>query len=203
MIDNRKFSYLEMEAALCVWEAINDWTLIHSPDKRDDWIALRESEGAAALRHASIALGQWCLSVYDVIAASPNGKWIFDTLNYDWDFIPAALSCARDSGGAITLDPAALPSPLDGAQQTLNRLAKDDWFAHARWAANHLWGYPELVADHPERFAACMESGQSPYDAAREIGEHYDLATPDPITKQSLPVYDHDSFDPVFYTLEA
>jgi len=99
---DKKFSYLEVEAALCVWECLLEWTSlaggdVHGAAINDDedsvhtaWIAERERVGSVALRHQSMALGEWCLEVYDL--CTKRDKNIFDGYAYDWEVIPAMLS---------------------------------------------------------------------------------------------------------------
>ena len=68
------YTYLEVEAALCVWEWINDVT-----SEPREWVQIREDLGSAELRHQSIALGQWCLKIYDIL----DGGAFFEMISYD------------------------------------------------------------------------------------------------------------------------
>lgn len=80
-----RYSPLEMEAALCVWEHFND--IIVCTDKPDpDWMAYREGVGSAELRHESIAIGRWALQVYDLLP-----QWYRECGAYDWEIIPAIV----------------------------------------------------------------------------------------------------------------
>lgn len=80
------YSHLEMEAALCVWEAINDWTLGAQEGRNPDLVELRQGIGSVELRHASIPLAAYCLKVYDQLP-----ERIRDGRAYDWVIIPAIL----------------------------------------------------------------------------------------------------------------
>ncbi|WP_210330827.1 hypothetical protein [Mesorhizobium sp. NBSH29] len=104
------YTHLEMEAALCVWECINDWT-VNAPDGKGDqrWHELREGVGSVQMRHASIPLGQWCLEVYDICTSAD--KNFFDTIAYDWEVIPLILSHCVDSDGCPFIEPASFPDP--------------------------------------------------------------------------------------------
>jgi hypothetical protein len=80
------YSALEMEAALCVWECLCDWTTgAHSKINRD-LVILGEKISTAELRHLAIPLGQYCLKVYDKLPPA-----VVDGHPYDWEVIPAIL----------------------------------------------------------------------------------------------------------------
>lgn len=81
------YSTLEMEAALCVWEDINERTLLDKTSTHAGMVAARENWGSCEMRHASMAIGRWCLSVYDAAGGSDT----FDGWAYDWEVIPAML----------------------------------------------------------------------------------------------------------------
>lgn len=77
------FTTLEMEAALCVWEWINEITVIPAvPDP--EWMGYRENIGSVELRHESMKIGRWCLAVYEHLP-----EWYCASGAYDWEIIPA------------------------------------------------------------------------------------------------------------------
>lgn len=79
------YTSLEIEAALCVWEHLNDITVC--ADKPDPaWMAYREGVGSVELRQESIAIGRWALEVYDLLPA-----WYRECGAYDWEIIPAIV----------------------------------------------------------------------------------------------------------------
>lgn len=85
--DQPAFSTLEMEAALCVWEDINDRTLLSNAEDHPAINRTREEWGSFAMRHACIPLGQWVLKVYD----AAGGSDMFDGFAYDWEVVPFLL----------------------------------------------------------------------------------------------------------------
>lgn len=85
----KEYTHLEMEAALCVWEAINDRTVCGSDDmvaKHPELNECRENWGSVSLRHASIHIGKFFLTVYDLL-----DEKVRDAFSYDWEIIPAML----------------------------------------------------------------------------------------------------------------
>jgi len=82
----KEYTHLEMEAALCVWEEINERTLLSKAGRYPELNKLREDWGSPTLRHASIHFGRFCLQVYDLLTEQQR-----DNLVYDWEFIPAVL----------------------------------------------------------------------------------------------------------------
>lgn len=100
--DNRpRYSHLEVEAALCVWE------FLEAASDHDDRLCiqaladLRDRIGSTELRHASIPIGQYCLKVYDLIPEDAR-----DGHAYDWVIIPAIVATIEFPNLAPTLSPA-------------------------------------------------------------------------------------------------
>ncbi|MBO6755722.1 MAG: hypothetical protein JJ902_05315 [Roseibium sp.] len=122
------YTYLEMEAALCVWEWINDVTLLNSHIKRDNWVEIRNAVGSAELRHQSIELGRWCLRVFDI--CTKDDRDIFSAHSYDWDIIPEIMNHAVDENGEAIIHAEALPDPAIIAPlvvKSLTTLSFDEW----------------------------------------------------------------------------
>ena len=104
-MDDKVFTHLEMEAALCVWEQLLEWTGSNSPWWREDWAKLRDQIGTVELRHSSYVLGRWCLEVYDK-AKQIGGEDVFDGHAYDWEVIPAILLHVEiEANGRFTIEP--------------------------------------------------------------------------------------------------
>lgn len=165
------FTYLEMEAALCVWECLNDWTL-HSEAHRDDWVKLREAVGSVELRYQSIELGQWALKVYNFcIADDPE---LFDGTAYDWEVIPMILGYARNEDGPVIYAD-HLPEPATVAELVKAQHIKNEWFGQARRQAAKLWYYPELISDHINLTEKAFADGENPEAFAKWLGEKLDL----------------------------
>lgn len=91
-IQTRVFTLLEMEAALCVWEATIERLEVERIEANEDTppsplIAAHEAFGTVTLRHASYEIGRFVLAVYD--AGDTNDAW--DGWAYDWEIVPAIL----------------------------------------------------------------------------------------------------------------
>lgn len=169
----KKFGYLEMEAALCVWECINDWTLRDKPDDRQDWIELREAVGSGEMRHQSIALGQWCLKIWDILTA--HDKLFFDGLAYDWEVIPMMLNYARDDNGKPVIHEAELPPVERIALFVAREHLSSEYASQCTQEAQKRWAYGDLIRDHWERADQAFEMGEEPAEFVRWLGEKYDL----------------------------
>lgn len=66
------YSHLQMEAALCVWEWLNEITVVPKRGKANQtWLKYREDIGSVELRHYSIDIGLWALKVYDLLLICP------------------------------------------------------------------------------------------------------------------------------------
>jgi hypothetical protein len=181
----QQFTYLEVEAALCVWECLNDWTLLAHGDVhaaaindeddniKTDWIALRENVGSAEMRHQSIPLGQWCLKVYDI--CTKHDPDFFDGVAYDWEVIPLILEFAEDGDGKPTMEEGELPPAEQTALLVAHRHLRGEYLADCGREANKQWGYSELVTDHHERVDQAFELGETPAEFVKWLGEKYDL----------------------------
>lgn len=170
----KKYTHLEMEAALCVWECINDWTLPSMPQRREDWAALRDSVGAVEMRHQSIAIGRWCLKIWnDLTAHNPD---FFEGLSYDWQVIPMMVGRCVDSDGQPVIYEDAFPNPLHVAQLVAQEVLFDEFVSQCKDEAGKQWSYEGLVADDDgERMRQSFEIGESPKDFVKWLGEKYDL----------------------------
>lgn len=94
-------SHLEMEAALCVWEFM-EAASNHDHRLRIEALAdLRDRIGSVELRHASIAIGRYCLKVYDLIPKEARQGHA-----YDWEIIPAIVATINFPSLEPTLPPA-------------------------------------------------------------------------------------------------
>lgn len=165
------YTALELEAALCVWECINDWTLIDGT-KRDDWVALREALGTGELRYQSSVLGKWCLAVYDRCKAQDEN--VFDGLAYDWEVIPSILAlCRKDQGPVIYAD--AFPEVEPVAVLVLAKFQSEQWRAACKQQAVKQWGYADLIDDLGDLVQAAQQAGADAAEFIKEEGERLDL----------------------------
>ncbi len=167
------YSHLELEAALCVWECLNDWTILDEKRLRPDWNELREGVGSVELRHQSIALGKWCLSVYDIVTAT--NRDFFDGYAYDWEVIPLILDFARDAEGFPVIYSHAFPDASITAQHVIREHCFEVWRGDCRSEAARQWGYADLTSDYADRLEAAFVAGENPADFIRWLGEKYDL----------------------------
>ena len=171
-----KFAYLEVEAALCVWECINDWTLgVGGATTRGDWEALRKNTGSAELRHWSIDLGQWALQVYDI--CTKHDRDFFDGIAYDWEVIPMILDFVNVDG-AQTTSGVELPAPHAVASMVARRHLSAEYSIACRHEAGRQWSYSDLVTDHEERTEQAFTLGEEPRDFVKWLGEKFDLTSP-------------------------
>lgn len=169
------FTYLEMEAALCVWECINEWTLgaAEGNSPHQAWKDLRGSVGSVEMRHASIPLGQWCLKVYDI--CTKDNRDYFDGIAYDWEVIPLILSYCIGAEGAALINDAYFPAPEKIAAEVMAGYARAQWFWSARNEARKQWAYEDLITDHQERCDEAQRSGEEPAAFIKWLGEKYNL----------------------------
>jgi hypothetical protein len=170
----KQYTHLEMEAALCVWECLIDWT-INEDDTliRKDWSDLREAVGSVEMRHQSIVLGKWCLEIYDIL--TKHDKDFFDSMAYDWEVIPKMLGYACDAEGKPVIYEEGLPSPHRVAQM----VAQDVIFLHFVWdcerQAEKQWCYRDLISDHDDKVEIAFAAGDEPAAFVKALGEDYDL----------------------------
>lgn len=176
MTTEKKFDYLEVEAALCVWEWINDVTLgLGGHNTSPEWIKLREEIGSGELRHQSIALGQWCLAVYDICVK--HDPEFFDGIAYDWEVIPMIMAHARDDDGTPVIHPEGgrLQPPQHVAMFVAREHLFDEFERSCIHEAHRQWAYGDLPLDHEERTESAFVSGDEPAAFIKWLGEKYDL----------------------------
>lgn len=82
------FTHLQMEAALCVWEAMIDRRR-EDADGSTDLDRTWSKFGAVHMRHVSIALAQMACQVWDALSEDQRETLI----PYDWEFMPRFVSC--------------------------------------------------------------------------------------------------------------
>jgi hypothetical protein len=191
------YTALQVEAALCVWEQLNEWTLgtdaeietLKEAAKDDphgtaairlEWIEMREGCGSAEMRSQSIVLGLWCLEIYDLLTA--NDREFFSWYSYDWEVIPAMLQHAvcKDgkasmyrgdyiyTGGGL-IDPHSAAQLV--AQEFCWRKFKDDCESES----DKQWKYRQLVEDHEDTVRSAFEDGEEPKAIIKQLGEELDL----------------------------
>ncbi|MEY9147550.1 hypothetical protein [Bradyrhizobium elkanii] len=204
------YTALQVEAALCVWECLNEWTLgseaqvakLEKAAKKDphsmaairvEWIEMREQCGSAEMRSQSIVLGLWCLEIYDILTA--NDEEFFSYWSYDWEVIPAMLKHAVCKDGKASMyrgDYIYTGGGLIDAHSAAQLVAQE--FAWLRYEddcksqARQQWAYEELVTDDRKsrddpsdsRMLSAFEQGEAPPAFVKWLGEKYDLTPAGP-----------------------
>lgn len=92
--DERAFTRLEVEAALCMWEHLDLLSGLGARPSNLRTLAegWRDVAGSVALRHACIDAAPALLRLYDAcVAVQPD---VFDGFAYDWDVVPAFVEAA-------------------------------------------------------------------------------------------------------------
>lgn len=199
------YTALQVEAALCVWECLNEWTLgtekevakLEKAAKKDphshaairlEWIEMREQCGSGEMRSQSIVLGQWCLEIYDILTAIDEE--FFSYWSYDWEVIPAMLKHAVCKDGKASMyrgdyvytggeliDPHSA-APLVAQEFVWLRFVDD-----CKGEARKQWGYEDLLTDDcksrtdysESRMLQAFEEGDDPAAFVKWLGEKYDL----------------------------
>lgn len=168
----KQYTHLEMEAALCVWEQICDWTLL-AQATRPEWVALRENVGSAEMRHQSIEIGKWCLEIYDIL--TKHDAEFFEAMAYDFEVIPMMLDYAENSDGEPVIYGPQLPDPHRVAQLVAHRTLLEQYLSDCRHEAQQQWKFGDLVRENPEDFIRGFQSGDDPKTLVKAIGEDLDL----------------------------
>lgn len=89
-------SALEMEAALCLWEAMIDSRMESTLPALEQAFA---ATGTHAMRQQAIALAPFVLQVYNALPAAVRNA----PIGYDYDIVPAILATLQwDDGRAVT-----------------------------------------------------------------------------------------------------
>lgn len=167
------FTYLEVEAALCVWECINEWTICEKKTRRQDWVELREAVGSVELRHSSMELGVWCLEVYDL--CTKNDPNFFEGEAYDWEVIPLILDHCRGAEREPLINAIFFPSPEAVAPKVMERYRWGKWLGDATRAGQKLWRYPDLVIEHAPSAKEACAAGEDPTEFIQKIGDKQGL----------------------------
>ena len=94
------FTRDEVEAALCIWEELNDRTRTDRASMYPDLVAYREGVGSCSLRMDCVDLAPWSENVYEEI-----GEGVRDSFSYDWEIIPEILNAVTFCNGIEKPDP--------------------------------------------------------------------------------------------------
>ncbi|TPL66570.1 hypothetical protein [Mesorhizobium sp. B2-4-1] len=160
------YSHLEMEAALCVWEWLNEITVVPKRGKADKaWLEYREGVGSAELRHESITIGKFVLQVYELLP-----EWYRSSGAYDWEIVPAIVS---------TLKPRETSrDPIMAKREILSdKSAKEEFFRSCDWLMKRSYGITvEDSGQEKEEFLTTWYSfDDDPETVVDRYAEKYDL----------------------------
>lgn len=169
----KQYTHLEMEAALCVWEWINDVTLDDTPQMIEEWVTLREGVGSVELRHQSIVLGKWCLKIYDLLTKQDGS--FFEAMAYDWEVIPMMMRYASDPAGVPAIYKESLPDPNAIAQLVAREVLFQRYVWDCEREADKQWKYRDLVSDHDDVIERAFEDGEEPAAVIKDLGEELEL----------------------------
>ncbi|MER8983915.1 hypothetical protein [Mesorhizobium sp. M0843] len=159
------YSHLEMEAALCVWEHLNEVTVVGEQPSSPAWMEYREAVGSVELRHESIKIGQWVLEVYELLP-----EWYRASGAYDWEIIPAMVSCLTP--GETSRDPATTKLQL-----LTHESAKEEYFRSSDWEFKRRYGITieDAGLSKAEFLETWFNFDVEPIDQVKRYGEKYDL----------------------------
>ncbi len=124
------------------------------------------------MRHQSIALGKWCLAIYDIL--TKHDRDFFEATAYDFEVIPMMMNHAEKDGAPVIYED-GLPDPAKVALLVAHEHLRAEYHRDCRHEAHRQWGYADLVHDHPERVDQAFELGETPADFVKWLGEKYDL----------------------------
>ncbi len=157
------YNHLDVEAALCVWEHLDQLTLNTGDPK---WIRYREGVGSFELRHESIEIGKWALKVYDLLP-----EWYRDGRAYDWEIIPAIID---------TMIPGETrPEPAEAAKTAINtEEAKQEYLRAFDWHLKKFYaiGVKEGAGMTDEQFFQnWFDPSVEPQEQVAKFAENYGL----------------------------
>lgn len=191
------YTALQVEAALCVWECLNEWTLGNEEEVakleeaatkdpnshaalRAAWIKLREDTGSGEMRAQCKVLGQWCLEIYDIL--TKDDEEFFSWWSYDWEVIPAMLTHAVDKKGAVSMYRGdyiyigkGLIDPHSAAQLVALEFCWRKFEDECESEAEKQWKYRQLVRDHKDAARNAFEVGEEPAAFIKSLGEELEL----------------------------
>ncbi|ARQ95421.1 hypothetical protein [Bradyrhizobium phage BDU-MI-1] len=185
------YTALQVEAALCVWEQLLEWTNKSDAEVEElrkdpanalivEWNDMRSDCGSAEMRSQSKVLGLWCLEIYDIL--TKDDPDFFDWWSYDWEVIPAMLTHAVCKDGKASMyrgDYIYMGGELIDAHSAAQLVAQEFcWrkFEEAcRSEAKKQWHYEDLVSDHEDSVRNAFEVGEEPAAFIKQLGEELEL----------------------------
>lgn len=83
----RTYNNLQVEAALCVWEAMLEMRASNAAMN-----ATWEMHGTVTMRHHAMDIGVWVEAAYEDIRDESDATDHWGGCSYDWEIVPAILS---------------------------------------------------------------------------------------------------------------
>jgi hypothetical protein len=192
------FTSLDVEAALCIWECLNEWTLDSDEEMvklqeaakdnphshaaiRLEWIAVRGVTGSAEMRSQCMVLAKWALEVYGLL--TKDDEDFFSWWSYDWEVIPLIMKYAVSKDGKASMyrgDYIYTGGSLIDAHTAAQFVAQEIlWWrfqSDCKSQARKQWAYEELVTDDGgDRMRQSFETGEEPRDFVKWLGDKFDL----------------------------
>lgn len=193
MHEQMTFTRLEGEAALCLWEAMNDARCASPPPQwAAPMLAHWEASGSVQMRHHALDLAAWACRVFDLIPEEDR-----DGFAYDWEVIPAILAHVGWQEGANgPIEPAAADvaaavaaelrkdwaegvarSEAAATERKADADAFEDWRAKANAELKRRFGidYEDGAGRDVRDLREWFDEGQTPEELADWFGRKYDL----------------------------
>ncbi len=130
------------------------------------------------MRHQSIALGRWCLKIYDTLVK--HNEHFFGGVAYDWEVIPMCLDYAEDEKGLPVIYEDGLPDHGKIAQVIAHRHLFNEYRRSCVQEAQRQWGYADLIKDDEDRTYQAFTLGEEPKEFVEWLGNKRDLIDPGP-----------------------
>ena len=191
--EKTNFTYAQVEGALCVFDwmidqrvytgsEISDAELLeHAEDITKTITNLWDNNGSPGMRLIAAQAGALCDAAYQYMKSIGLD---FDTC-YDFEFVPAI--CEVIDWAALEADAQYNSAPYRPKIKDLFEAARprlephlynvklDGFQSKARYWAQKLWGYADLVSDHPEKVESAARDGEDPKEFTQWLGEKYGL----------------------------
>ena len=192
MATEKVYSYLQMEAMLCVWEFLNDeHERLYKPLPAEKKLHTFEGDlgvplidywtdvGTVEMRLTETPkIADWLLAVFDAGKTLDEDYW--DMWSYDWEVVPGICREIDWAKARIASEP-LLPTepPLEIAKRVhakmIVAMGWNTWHGSAVFEGRKQWCYHDFVDDNPEAARAAFEAGEPAEDYIKREGERLGL----------------------------
>ena len=129
MADEKLYTAAEMQAALCVWEAMLDKRM-SSKEPESPFMVMWDGSGAYEMRDRATEIAVWIESLFE------DSKWgdmthpwraLCDALSFDWEIVPTLLDMIEWEGagyGASWMKPTGSPAEIADRIANAHKLEK-------------------------------------------------------------------------------